>query len=49
MAGHPGPVEPIDLAEPLAPDGPAAPHSASGDQVPTLAERVPGCQLPYWT
>jgi spore photoproduct lyase len=28
-------VEPIDLAEPLAPDTPPAPHSASGEQVPT--------------
>ena len=28
-------MEPIDLAEPLAPDVPAAPHSASGEQVPT--------------
>jgi spore photoproduct lyase len=28
-------VEPIDLAEPLAPDVPPAPHSASGEQVPT--------------
>ena len=27
-------TEPVDLDEPLAPDVPAAPHSASGEQTP---------------